>query len=106
MNLALQKLKKLITCSPCLAYFDVNKEVDASNTALCGSLLQPNGQGKLQPVAFTSCLMLPNEQRWAQIKKKALAIFAGCENGIYGYMGKGSQCILIISHFKLFLKDH
>ena len=44
------KAKELITCSPCLAYFDVKEvvlQVDASDTALGGSLLQPNGQGKL-----------------------------------------------------------
>ena len=66
------KAKDLTTHFPCLAYFDVNKEVlqvDASDTLLGGSLLQPNGQAKLQPVAFRSCLMCPNQQRWAQIEK-------------------------------------
>ena len=92
------KAEELITCSPCLAYFYVKKgvvlQVDASDTALGGSLLQPKGQGKLQPVAFTSSLMRPNEQRWAQ------------KNGTYVCMGKGSQCILIISLSRLFLKKH
>ena len=86
------KAKELITCSLCSAYFDVNKEVvlqvDASDTALGGSLLQPNGQGKLQPVAFTSCLMRPNEQRWTQIEKEALALCVACEKWYLWLYGK------------------
>ena len=93
-----------------MAYFDVKKEVmlqvDASDTALSGSLLQPNGQGKLQSVAFTSCLMHPNEQRWAQIEKEALAICVACEKWYLWLYGNGSQCIVIISPLRLFLKHH
>ena len=85
--------KELIKCSPCLAYSDVTQkvvlQVDACDTALGGTLLQLNGQGKLQPVAFTDCLMHPNEQRWAQIEKEALDICVA-KNGTYGCMGKGS----------------
>ena len=81
------KAKTLTTCSPSLAYFNVNKEVvlqfDASDTAL-----QPNGQGKLQLMAFTSCLMHLNEQRWAQKEKEALAFCAVCEKWYLWPYGK------------------
>ena len=49
--------------------------------------MQPNENGKLQPVAFTSCQMRPNEEVWAQIEKECLAIVAACnkwDQWIYG----------------------
>ncbi len=88
---AFKTAKGLITQAPCLSYFDVNKAVyiqaDASQTGLGASLLQPNDGGKLQPVAFTSCQMRPNEEAWAQIEKECLAIVSACDKWdqwIYG----------------------
>jgi hypothetical protein len=80
---AFQKSKHVVAKSPCLAYFDHRKPVvlqcDASQGGLGGALLQPNEQGNLQPVAFTSCRMRPNEENWAQIEKECLAIVSACD---------------------------
>ena len=80
---AFEKAKQLISSSPCLTYFDVSKpivlQVDASNVALGGALLQPDHNEKLQLVAFTSCLLRPNETNWAHIEKETLAICNACE---------------------------
>jgi hypothetical protein len=88
---AFVEAKKLIVQAPCLTFFDVTKpvylQVDASQGGLGGSLLQPNTEHKLQPVAFTSCRMRPNETNWAQIEKECLAIVAACDKWdlwIYG----------------------
>ncbi|XP_022808732.1 uncharacterized protein LOC111345717 [Stylophora pistillata] len=67
----------------CLAYFAKNKpvtlQVDASQGGLGGALLQPNDSGDLQPVAYTSCTLRPNEELWAQIEKECLAIVSACD---------------------------
>jgi hypothetical protein len=80
---AFKKAKELIANAPCLAHFDPSKlvvlQVDASETGLGGAMLQTTVQGKLQPVAFTSSTMRPNEILWAQIEKETLAISAACE---------------------------
>ena len=88
---AFKKAKQLISSSPCLAYFDVNKPItiqaDASQYGLGAALLQPNESGHLQPVAYTSCKLRPNEELWAQIEKECLAIVAACDKWdqwIYG----------------------
>lgn len=77
--------------SSCLAYFDVNKpitlQVDASQNGLGAALLQPNDFGHLQPVAYTSCKLRPNEELWAQIENEWLSIVAVCDKWdqwIYG----------------------
>ena len=61
-----------------LAYYDLHKPVviqaDASDEGLGGALLQPDKHGRLQPVAYTSCIMSPTEQRYSQIEKECLAI--------------------------------
>ena len=83
--------KQLIARAPCLAYFDhtrpVTLQVDASQGGLGAALLQPNDSGDLQPVAYTSCKMRPNEEMWAQIEKECLAIVSACDKWdlwIYG----------------------
>jgi hypothetical protein len=82
-NSAFIKCKELIASAPCLAYFDskrpVTLQVDASQHGLGGALLQPSEVGTLQPVAFTSCKLRPNEEKWAQIEKECLAIVAACD---------------------------
>ena len=84
--------KQLIARAPCLAYFDhtrpVTLQVDASQGGLGAALLQPNDSGDLQPVAYTSCKMRPNEEMWAQIEKECLAIVSACDKWdlwIYGH---------------------
>ena len=79
---AFHAARQLIADSPCLAFFDcsqpVTLQVDASDFGLRGALLQPDSAGKLQPVAYMSCQLKPNELFWAQIEKEALAICAAC----------------------------
>ena len=88
---AFSKAKQLISSAPVLAYYDLHKPVvlqtDASDYALGGALLQPNDNGKLQPVAFTSSSMSPTEQRYSQIEKECLAIcncFQKFDQWLYG----------------------
>ena len=88
---AFAKAKHLIASAPCLAYFDnkrpVTLQVDASQGGLGGALLQPNDSGDLQPVAYSSCKLRPNEKLWAQIEKECLAIVSACDKWdlwIYG----------------------
>ena len=88
---AFAKAKHLIANTPCLAYFDnkrpITLQVDASQGGLGGALLQPNDSGDLQPVAYTSCKLCPNEELWAQIEKECLAIVSACNKWdlwIYG----------------------
>ena len=90
-NSAFTKAKQLISSAPVLAYYDLHKPVvpqtDASDYALGGALLQPNDNGKLQPVAFTSSSMSPTEQRYSQIEKECLAIcnyFQKFDQWLYG----------------------
>ena len=91
---AFKEAKALITSAPCLAFFNVKKpvvlQVDASDYALGGSLLQPEEENatKLKPVAYTSCLMRQNELNWAQIEKETLAICAACEKWDLWLYGK------------------
>jgi hypothetical protein len=89
---AFKLAKNLIASAPCLTYFNVDNcvtlQVDASETGLGGALLQPDKQGKLQPVAFCSSTMRPNEVNWAQIEKETLAICAACEKWDLWLYGK------------------
>ena len=88
---AFDDAKKLIANSPTLMYFDVHRnvvlQVDASDNGLGGALLQPNSQGQLQPVAFTSCSLSATEQGYSQIEKECLAIcnaFNRFDQWLYG----------------------
>ena len=75
---AFETSKELISQAPVLTYFDTQKpvilQVDASSHGLGGALLQPDEQGKLKPVAYTSCSLSSAEQNYAQIEKECLAI--------------------------------
>ena len=75
---AFQSLKKMITMSPVLKFYDVTEEVtiqyDASEKGLGATLLQ-----KGQPVAFASQSLSKSEQKYAQIEKECLAIVFSCE---------------------------
>ena len=107
---AFTKAKELIAKAPCLAYFDPNKEItlqtDASEHALGDALLQPNSNGKLQPIAFMFCQMRPNKRMWAQIEKETLAICAACEKWDYGCMVLASIFTETISPWKQSSKNH
>ena len=76
---ALEKLKKAVSGTPVLRYYNIPEEVtlqcDASQSGLGAALMQ-NGQ----PVAYASRALTPTETRYAQIKKELLAIVFGCEH--------------------------
>ncbi|KAL5264194.1 hypothetical protein ACHWQZ_G005321 [Mnemiopsis leidyi] len=75
---ALEEIKRVLTSSPVLAFYNPKKEVqllcDASQSGLGTCLLQ---EGK--PIAYASRSLTPAQTRYAQIEKELLAIVFGCE---------------------------
>ena len=75
---ALDNLKRAVTNTPVLRYYNLDEEVtiqcDASQSGLGAALMQ-NGQ----PVAYASRALTPAEMRYAQIEKELLAIVFACE---------------------------
>ena len=75
---AFQKVKKLLSEAPVLAFFNVKKPVtvscDASQYGLGAVLLQD-----CQPVAYASRALTDTERRYAQIEKELLAVVFGME---------------------------
>lgn len=73
----LEKLKQLLSSSPCLKYYDVNDdcvlETDASEYGLGAVILQ---QGR--PVAYASRTLSETERRYSQLEKECLALMYGC----------------------------
>lgn len=80
---AVDEIKEILVTSPVLALFDVNLEtilsVDTSSYGLGAVLLQRQKTGEFKPVAYISRSMSPNEQRYMQIEKEALASMWACE---------------------------
>ena len=83
---ALDTLKKAVTTTPVLRYYNLKEEVtiqcDASQSGL-GAALTQNGQ----PLAYASRELTPAETRYAQIEKEMLAIVFACnrfEEYIFG----------------------
>ena len=76
-NEAFMKLKTVITQTPVLQFFDVNKpvtlSVDASSKGM-GAVIMQEG-----PVAYASKALTEYQQRYSQIEKEMLAIVFGCE---------------------------
>ena len=71
-------LKKNLSESPCLAYFDATKEVVIqvnSNKHGIGAVLFQEGR----PVEYASRALPPSERDWAQIEKEALSVLYGLE---------------------------
>ena len=71
-------IKKNLSESPCLAYFDVSKEVviqvDRSKHGIGAVLLQEG-----RPVEYASRALTPSERKWAQIESEALSVLYGLE---------------------------
>ena len=72
------RLQELVSNTPVLQYYDVEKpvtlSVDASSGGLGAVILQEQ-----HPVAYGSRTLTECEQRYAQIEKELLAIVYGCE---------------------------
>ena len=75
---AFNTLKKNLSESPCLAYFDSSKEVviqaDSSKHGIGAVLLQEG-----RPIEYASRALTPSERNLAQIEKEALAVLYGLE---------------------------
>ena len=73
---AIDTLKRNLSESQCLAYFDVSKEiviqVDCSKHGIGDVLLQDG-----HPVEYASRALTPSERNWAQIEKEALSVLFG-----------------------------
>ena len=78
-----EKVKKLVTTTPVLAFYDHHKETyisaDASSYGMGGYLSQKQSDGTIKPVAFCSRTFTPTEVRYAQIEKECLASTWVCE---------------------------
>ena len=70
--------KRNLSESPCLAYFDVSKEVmiqvDSSKQGV-GAVLLKEGR----PVEYASRALTPSERNWAQIEKEVLSVLYDLE---------------------------
>ena len=89
-EVALTKIKEVLSSAPVLSYFDPSKtstiQADASKHGLGACLFQ---QGKL--IAYASRSLSPSESNYAQIEKELLAIVFACEKFhqfIYGFTTK------------------
>ena len=73
---AIDTLKRNLSESQCLAYFDVSKEiviqVDCSKHGIGDVLLQDG-----HPVEYATRALTPSERNWAQIEKEALSVLFG-----------------------------
>ena len=75
---AFDTLKRNLSESPCLAYFDVSEEVviqvDSSKHGIGAVLLQEGC-----PVEYASRALTLSERNWAQIEKESLSVLFGLE---------------------------
>ena len=75
---AFDTLKRNLSESLCLAYFDASKEVviqvDSSKHGIGAVLLQEG-----RPIEYASRALTPSERNWTQIEKEALSVLYGLE---------------------------
>jgi hypothetical protein len=76
-ELAFQKLKKIITTTPVLAFPNATDkfiiDTDASDHAI-GAALYQEQEGKLMPIAFASVTLTPEQRKYCTTRKELLAI--------------------------------
>ena len=91
-NRAFELVKKIITETPVLRYFDPQKqlvlETDASKHGL-GCCIMQDGQ----PIAFASKSLTKSEIHYAQIEKELLAILFGCKRFHQYTYGRKVVCL-------------
>ena len=81
---AFEAIKRHLSDSPVMSYFDINKPtelvVDASPVGLGAILIQRASRGEVNIVAYGSRALTDTEQRYSQIEREALAIAWACEH--------------------------
>ena len=86
-----QRLKKMCTNAPVLAYFDETKPivltVDSSSKGLGAAIIQDD-----KPIAYAS----ETQKRYSQIKKETLAVVFGCKK-FYQYI-YGQKVVVVSDH--------
>ena len=97
---AFDQLKRCLTNSSTMAYFDPEKDteliVDASPVGLGAILTQKTCEAGRMIVAYASRSLSPVEQRYSQTEREALACVWACERfHLYVY---GAPFILITDH--------
>ena len=98
---SLEKIQKILTSSPVLNFYDINKpillQVDASQGGLGACLLQDG-----HPVIYASRSLTVAEQHYAQIEKELLAIVFACER--FNQFIYGKQITVQSDHIVIIIK--
>ena len=88
---AIEQLKKLVTSTPVLQFFNPNNPIrlrtDASSYGL-GAMIEQEFNGEWKPIGYSSRSLTSCEKQYAQIEKEMLSIMYGCEKFheyLYGY---------------------
>ena len=83
----MENIKRILTSSPVLRYYDVNKPVvlntDASNDGFGACILQEG-----RPVSYASRNLTPAQRSYSQIEKELATIFFGAERFYQHLCGK------------------
>jgi hypothetical protein len=89
-NQSFDNIKKSLTSSPILQYYDPNLpcllSVDASSNGVGAVLLQNE-----HPIAYASKAFTDTQKAWAQIEKEMYAIVFACEKFHYYIMGRNFE---------------
>ena len=93
---AFKDVKKLLSETPILKYYDVNEPViiesDSSDVGLGAVLMQSD-----RPIAYASCTLTNTEKNYAQIEKEALSLVFAAERFEHYILGK-SKVVMLTDH--------